>query len=848
MKVIAIIQARMGSMRLPGKSLMDIAGKPLLWYVIERVKRVGEVQEVILATSVNPENDPLCQIASECGIQVYRGSETDVLSRFVETGKKFDADVIVRICADNPLVDTGEIDRIVGIHRLNGCDYSFNHVPDGTNNYPDGLGAEVINAGVLYRISNLSLTSEEREHVTLHILKNPDTFSIQSCQAPPEIIGPDIKLDIDTPEDFSRMKGFIESLPDVRKPLWTAAEIVRGYRLFFSQKAIVLLRDAKETLFYHTTFRELHEVIIPLALTPESWWECEKNDIQCLLIQDYFDDREIYETGLKNYEKLELFCETIDSELKIRFPELQKNNINLVHNQFGQLKTIMDNFTTKIDIFQNIIKKEKPSLIILLSDQEEWDTRTDFNPGMAINYFHFIVKRERIPLHFAEIKIRSGSRKSQKYTIRKYSDVQKSFLSAPSVFELLHLVKKRGIVYGFLHLPLFLSSVLFNRDYLFFIGYGYDWSDTLEVLYRKGYSTVHLFEKKPDLCFGELELEFLQEKYCHEFMHKSIDYSQEIIMLVKTLIHGGYSVFMNNAKEIDQKIKKYRPRVIICSTKTTAFEQIAAQIAYSHNLPVISWQHGAYGMHRAPGVLHSELMNTSVHFCWGGGVKEYLEREPLNHFTCKQVMVGSLALETAYFSSGSSENKIKCFYITTGYYNESFYINAPFPFMDNSLWITQRNIINFLGESEYVSVVKLHPSLGFDRNISDYVTHQQFSNITITHEGDTIDFMNQSEIIIIDYPSTTLLQALSTKKVVFVLTSHLYLTETALELLNKRAYCFDSLEELLENLSRFCKGQSLEQTPDVNNTEYFVTYGLYLLDGHVMLRAINELEGAINRQ
>jgi spore coat polysaccharide biosynthesis protein SpsF len=238
MKVVAIIQARMGSQRLPGKSLMEIAGKPLLWYVIERVKKAKSLDSIILATSTKPENNPLCHFAEGMNVEVFRGSELDVLSRYVEVGKGANADIIVRICADNPLVDPEEIDRIVYQHISLGNDYSFNHVPSTNNNYPDGFGAEVVNAPVLYSLSTLSLTPEEREHVTLHITRNPGNFSIRSCCAPYEIMGPDINLDIDTPEDFERMKNFIEFLPQEIIPFWTAREIVKYYRIFFKNKII----------------------------------------------------------------------------------------------------------------------------------------------------------------------------------------------------------------------------------------------------------------------------------------------------------------------------------------------------------------------------------------------------------------------------------------------------------------------------------------------------------------------------------------------------------------------------------------------------------------------------------
>jgi spore coat polysaccharide biosynthesis protein SpsF len=228
-RVVAIVQARMGSSRLSGKSLRSLAGRPIIEHVLRRVARARTVHEVVLATTGQPQDNLLCREAVHLGIAVFRGSEDDVLDRYVKTALAFHADVVVRICADNPLVAPEEIDRIVRHHEQTKADYSFNHIPALDNHYPDGLGAEVISYAILPEISHRSLTRFHREHVTSYIWDHLPDFRVETIAAPPNIAGPEIKLDVDTPADLERLERLFQYAPAVPEN-WTAEEIVRAYR------------------------------------------------------------------------------------------------------------------------------------------------------------------------------------------------------------------------------------------------------------------------------------------------------------------------------------------------------------------------------------------------------------------------------------------------------------------------------------------------------------------------------------------------------------------------------------------------------------------------------------------
>jgi spore coat polysaccharide biosynthesis protein SpsF len=196
----------MGSSRLPGKSMVDICGRPLIQHIIERLKRCETFSGIILLTSTRQENDILERLAVDLGIGVLRGNEDDVLSRFVAALKKYDPRHVIRVCADNPLIDPREVDRIVRHHLASGADYSFNHIPALDNSYPDGVGAEILTAGALSRIFSKTSRAEDHEHVTKYIWDHPDDFDIRTIPAPPEIAMPDVRLDVDTPEDLEKIR------------------------------------------------------------------------------------------------------------------------------------------------------------------------------------------------------------------------------------------------------------------------------------------------------------------------------------------------------------------------------------------------------------------------------------------------------------------------------------------------------------------------------------------------------------------------------------------------------------------------------------------------------------------
>jgi spore coat polysaccharide biosynthesis protein SpsF len=210
-RTVAVIQARLGSRRFPGKMLADLGGRPLIEWVVERTRRSQLVDSVVVATTNETIDDRLVAECGRLGVEVRRGSTDDVLRRFSTALADDSADTVVRICADNPFVDPACIDQVIGEFRRLGVGYAYNHRPFGDCNYADGFGAEVVERALLDRLNDSQLSSEHREHVTLALADGTVDVRRHGCTAPPALARPELGFDVDEPGDLDRLRLLVRS-------------------------------------------------------------------------------------------------------------------------------------------------------------------------------------------------------------------------------------------------------------------------------------------------------------------------------------------------------------------------------------------------------------------------------------------------------------------------------------------------------------------------------------------------------------------------------------------------------------------------------------------------------------
>ena len=210
MKVLAIIQARTGSKRLPGKVLMKIDNKPILTHIIESLRFSKLIDKIIVATTKLPEDDKIETLCKNLSVECFRGNDIDVLDRFYNCAQFFKGDLIVRLTGDNPLLDPTIIDGLIEICKESGCDYATNVLHP---TYPYGFSScEVLPFRILKKLNEIATDPMSREHVTFHIRKNPNLYTIKEIKAPKNLERPNWRLTVDYPEDMDLMKNIFSNL------------------------------------------------------------------------------------------------------------------------------------------------------------------------------------------------------------------------------------------------------------------------------------------------------------------------------------------------------------------------------------------------------------------------------------------------------------------------------------------------------------------------------------------------------------------------------------------------------------------------------------------------------------
>jgi len=226
MLIIGTIEARMGSTRLPGKTLMDVyRGMTLLELIVNRFKLSRLVNEVYVATTIKKADDPIAVWCDKNNVNCHRGSEDDVLDRVTGIAVKTGADAIVQMGADSAYLDYELVDKMIGIYLSGDCDYVCN---DLELTYPLGIYAHVVTAARLIELNRRTdLSEQDREDVVRYIFEHPDEYRLKNVIAPAELAFPHLRLTIDYPEDLQLLREILDRL-DGRG--FTTSDIVALYR------------------------------------------------------------------------------------------------------------------------------------------------------------------------------------------------------------------------------------------------------------------------------------------------------------------------------------------------------------------------------------------------------------------------------------------------------------------------------------------------------------------------------------------------------------------------------------------------------------------------------------------
>ncbi len=219
-KVVIIVQARMSSTRLPGKVMREVLGRPLLAYLVERLRQVQRCDQLVIATSTCAEDEAIVSFCKQERVDFFRGSLLDVLDRCVQTARTAHAGLVVRICSDCPLFDPAIADLVI--------EQAVKHPADWTSNilqrsFPRGMEVEVCSMEALEKAHLAATKPEEREHVTPYLYRHPELFSLAHYVRRPAL--PDHRLCVDTFEDFELVRHILEALYPIN-PQFTVEDVV----------------------------------------------------------------------------------------------------------------------------------------------------------------------------------------------------------------------------------------------------------------------------------------------------------------------------------------------------------------------------------------------------------------------------------------------------------------------------------------------------------------------------------------------------------------------------------------------------------------------------------------------
>lgn len=221
LKTAMIVQARMRSTRLPGKVMQPVLGRPLLAYAVERLRRVRGADTLIVATTDQAADQPIVDWCREHRVACMRGSETDVLKRYWDAAHTCDAQAIVRITSDCPLIDPAIVDRVIDTFQSGVYDYVSNCL---TRTFPRGMDTEIFSRAALETAYREAAEPAEREHVTVYLYGHPERFRLGNVAAAEDHSA--IRLTVDTPEDFELIRRVLEALVP-NKPEFGLQDILR---------------------------------------------------------------------------------------------------------------------------------------------------------------------------------------------------------------------------------------------------------------------------------------------------------------------------------------------------------------------------------------------------------------------------------------------------------------------------------------------------------------------------------------------------------------------------------------------------------------------------------------------
>ena len=658
-------------------------------------------------------------------------------------------------------------------------------------------------------------------------------------------------------------------------------EVYREY-FYFSGKVLILLEHEEQIKSCIGWLNEIKGQKQVIALSPFAMHELNKHNTPYKIIEDYYDPQELYQLGIANYQKVEEICGVIDKKIQKACPITAEIGITPALFSFYYLKIIYDAVTIRIFQLSKLIEAEKPDVIFIYNTKK-------YHFGVSDSGLHLLFdNRESIYAHLLAldgwnvpvVMLPAISQPEDSYVQREnyqtISDRLKKkavgwLQTHPQLFNLAMMTRKSGWHGLFSELKSYLHANKHMPALLF--GGGYNWGDCREELQSEGIRII--IKMQDDLnqwmsgpFSNEVDSATLlnawyklqaDDEFRRFFVWANIDFFPVVEERLQFLIQHLIPACLNAYEEAEELLKKKKIRAVLSSTISACTGSSVSQAARNLDVPVILWQHGAYGYFDWIMGIYDDIIPSDALFVFGKGTVEKY-RMIAKRYNTQILSIGSSSLEKLYEGDNLtkamryvklSPNKKVIVYATTNFYQNSLYISWPPLWSDNSFWQTQQSIIDVLGKySECNVIVKMHPNIMHrETPVRLYAKEKGFENcLFIRNECSFTDLLSLADVIIIDFPSTVLLQSLTTKKPIFALLKHLKIDDDAQDLLKRRAYCYSDLNEFTKALDTFLSSGSISTQVDLKDREFLKRYGTHLADGKSGVRAANMLRNIINER
>jgi hypothetical protein len=624
-------------------------------------------------------------------------------------------------------------------------------------------------------------------------------------------------------------------------------------------KNVILLENEEQVKNCLKRLKQIKGQKLIIALSPFAIYELEKQGVPYKILEDYYNPKELYKLGIHNYKKVEDLCDKIDKSIHHACPALAELGIRPALFSFYHLKIIYDAATIRLFQLSKLISAEKVDALYVYDSK-----RYPFGISENASYL-FFDNRESIYARLLACEgwgvpvgtLPVGSTQEDPHLKRIQTEAKPSkkrlmwwLQRHPRLFDLVAEAQKRGWRGFFGSLKGYLSADKDLQVILF--GAGYNWDDCRGELQSVGINPFFIriwdnleywmnrrLSDKVDAGTLHDVWERLRkdDKFRKFLILGDVDFFPVLEERLRFLVEQLVLACLNAYEEITETIKKTKVKALLSPNFASCTSRSASQAARNSNIPVVTWQHGAYMAAAHPIVNYIDLMGSDTYFAFGEGVVEKY-KEAAKRFNTRILPIGSSSLEALYRTR--EPNKAKkivrltpgkkvVLYVTTNFYQNNLYISYPPPFSDNQFWRTQRAILDILAKyGDYTVVVKTFPSHIYrEPPMRSYAEENGFKNCQfVKDECSFTDLLPIADLLVIDFLSTPLLEALTTSKPMFVYTGNVHLDPQAKKLLERRAFSHQELKDLVNALEKYLSTGKIDKHVDLNNDDFLKFYGI----------------------